>query len=116
MSAGTTDHFKTNASPRISSTRNTTTLIEMISAVTTGKCLGRRDASDKGTKVPTVSSPLLARQYGWPLVSESREFYPVHANLARTRRAARDNDRRAAPLNSMLIPTRVPITHSVLDG
>jgi len=26
----------------------------MIDAVITGKCLGRRDASDKGTTVPTV--------------------------------------------------------------
>src|SRR6201995_1523041 len=53
MSAGTTDHLMTNASPRMSSATNTTALIKMINAVITGKCLGRRDASDKGTTVPT---------------------------------------------------------------
>jgi hypothetical protein len=39
-----------------------------------------------------------------------------HANLATTWRAAKARDKRATPLKTMLIPTRVPITHSVLDG
>jgi hypothetical protein len=33
-------------------------LTRMINVVTTGKCLGRLDASDNGTTVPTVHSPL----------------------------------------------------------
>src|ERR1035441_1814669 len=108
MSAGTTDHFKTNASPCASSPTNAKTLAAMINAVTAGKCVGRRDASDKGTTVPNSSSPRLF-------------FYSVgadriQATLETMRRAARDNDKRAVPLNSMLIPTKVPITHSVLDG
>ena len=43
-------------------------------------------------------------------------LFESYANLLVTLRAARESMRREAPLNSMLIPTSVPITHSVLDG
>ena len=61
MSAGTTDHFATNASPRISSATNTATLVAMINVVITGKCTGRREASDKGMRVPTLFYDLVCQ-------------------------------------------------------
>src|SRR5208283_4249702 len=56
MLAGISDHLNTNASPPISSITKTITFTTMIPVVTTGKLLGRRDASDNGIMPPTLSS------------------------------------------------------------
>ena len=56
ISAGTTDHRCTNASPPISSNTKTIAFATMIAVVTMGKFLGRRDASDNGTIPPMLSS------------------------------------------------------------
>jgi hypothetical protein len=46
------DHCKTNASPRISSSRKTKTFATIMNAVTTGNRTGRREASLSGIKPP----------------------------------------------------------------
>jgi len=53
-SAGIKDHFGTNTSAPLSTNRQNTTFTRMIAVVTTGKLLGRRDASFKGIKPPKV--------------------------------------------------------------
>jgi len=52
ISAGITDHCFTNSSPPISSNTKTSAFTTMIAVVTTGKLLGRRDASDNGIIPP----------------------------------------------------------------
>lgn len=61
MSAGVTDHRVTNASPPISSRTNTKTLIRMMSIVTMGVRVGRRDASESGIMPAMLLSFSLSR-------------------------------------------------------
>ena len=63
ISAGITAHRATNASPSISSRKNTYAFAKTISNVTTANLRGRRDASDKGITVPTFARLLV----NWPL-------------------------------------------------
>ena len=51
--AGIADHCMTNASPRISSRRNTKTFTAIMNAVMTGSRAGRREASLSGINPPT---------------------------------------------------------------
>ena len=43
-------------------------------------------------------------------------FNPDEGTLASALRAAKDSARREVPLKIMLMPTSVPMTHSLLDG
>src|SRR5271169_3634460 len=54
MSAGITDHLSTNPSPPLSSSTKTNKFVRMMPVVTMGKCTGRRDASLRGIKPPTL--------------------------------------------------------------
>jgi hypothetical protein len=63
ISAGITAHRATNASPSISSRKNTYAFAKTISNVTTANLRGRRDASDKGITVPTFARLLETTEY-----------------------------------------------------
>src|SRR5256884_180995 len=58
MSAGVADHRVTKGSPPWSSKTKTSALTRMMTAVTTERCRGRRDASPSGIMVPMLSSAL----------------------------------------------------------
>src|SRR5437667_12597929 len=58
MSAGIADHRVTKGSPPCSSNTKTSALMRMMTAVTTERCRGRRDASPSGIMVPMLSSTL----------------------------------------------------------
>src|SRR5256886_11688400 len=58
MSAGIADHRVTKDSPPRNSNTKTSALTRMMTAVTTERCRGRRDASPSGIRVPTLSSAL----------------------------------------------------------
>src|SRR5262249_32015325 len=120
MTAGITDHLSTNASPPLSSSAKTIKFVTMMETVRTGKCTGRRDASVNGINPPTCP-PLSHSVY--KVGRKPRRRSPVSAdviqglaNLLATVRAAKEIARRVVPLNSMLIPTNVPMIHPVLDG
>src|SRR6266550_1749509 len=57
MSAGTSAHLVTKASPPVSSSRKTKTLTAMMDAVTTGTRFGRREASLRGIRPTATSDP-----------------------------------------------------------
>src|SRR2546429_216021 len=79
MLAGTAAQLSTNASPPSNSCTKTNPLITIMSSVISGKCAGRRDASDNGIMVPTVfsrSSKRLLRQRA-RLIDVYRH-YPSH--------------------------------------
>src|SRR6266849_6617989 len=58
MSAGIADHRVTKGSPPCNSNTKTSALTRMMTAVTTERCRGRRDASPSGIMVPMLSSTL----------------------------------------------------------
>src|SRR5207245_6298889 len=58
MSAGIADHRVTKDSPPRNSNAKTSALTRMMTAVTTERCRGRRDASPSGIMVPMLSSAL----------------------------------------------------------
>src|SRR5438876_12351923 len=58
MSAGIADHRVTEGSAPCNSNTETSALTRMMTAVTTERCRGRRDASPSGIRVPTLSSTL----------------------------------------------------------
>src|SRR5213082_2003297 len=58
MSVGIADHRVTKGSPPCNSNTKTSALTRMMTAVTTERCRGRRDASPSGIMVPMLSSTL----------------------------------------------------------
>src|SRR5438874_2167654 len=58
MSAGIADHRVTKGSPPCNSNTKTSALTRIMTAVTTERCRGRRDASPSGIRVPTLFSAL----------------------------------------------------------
>src|SRR5881397_3286371 len=58
MSAGIADRRVTKGSPPCNSNTKTSALTRMMTAVTTERCRGRRDASPSGIMVPMLSSTL----------------------------------------------------------
>src|SRR5436309_8323612 len=97
MLAGTAAQLSTNASPPSNSCTKTNPLITIMSSVISGKCAGRRDASDNGIMVPTVfsrSSKRLLRQRA-RLIDVYRH-YPSHT----TRPAAKRSEEHTSELQS----------------
>src|SRR5437016_14522232 len=58
MSVGIADHRVTKGSPPCNSNTKTSALTRMMTAVTTERCRGRRDASPSGIMVPMLSSTI----------------------------------------------------------
>jgi hypothetical protein len=78
MLAGTAAQLSTNASPPSNSCTKTNPLITMMSSVVSGKCVGRRDASDNGIMVPMSLLETLANEPG--LLALYRHYLrPNHA-------------------------------------
>ena len=82
MSAGITDHCFTKGSPPSSSNKKTIALSRMIAAVTTGKRLGRRDASASGIMLTTRSSSVPGDQACAPDFPTHPPLLPKHAASA----------------------------------
>ncbi len=116
MLAGTAAQLSTNASPPSNSCTKTNPLITIMGRVISGKCAGRRDASDNGMMVPTLFSRSSKRFDANELLRTSYRYCLDQATLVTTRRAATHSIKRVILLQSLLIPTSVPIIHSVLEG
>jgi hypothetical protein len=72
-------HRITKVSPPINSNTKTNAFTMMITIVTTGKRLGRRDASDSGIMLPTLSS-FVSRDKPPPQQIASIDLFVVHSS------------------------------------